>query len=118
MTLSRDKSASRWLVQGWGGLLSTFMAFFVANIGLMITAVAVNSFAKRWLGTWLPEGWTPSWYTSAWDEFQLASVLRVTAEVVLAVVVLSVLAGLPAAYALARRDFRGKRALMLLFLLP
>ena len=35
-----------------------------------------------------------------------------------AVVFLSLLIGVPAAYALARRDFPGKRALMLLFLLP
>jgi putative spermidine/putrescine transport system permease protein len=118
MTPQVDRSASRWLVQGWGGLLSAIMAFFVANIGLMIAAVAVNSFARRWLGTWLPEGWTTSWYSSAWDEFQLSSVLLVTAEVVLVVVTLSIVLGVPAAYALARREFPGKRALMLLFLLP
>jgi putative spermidine/putrescine transport system permease protein len=39
-------------------------------------------------------------------------------EVVLAVVFLALLIGVPAAYTLARRDFPGKRALMLLFLLP
>jgi putative spermidine/putrescine transport system permease protein len=37
---------------------------------------------------------------------------------VLAVVLLSLLIGVPAAYTLARRNFVGKRALMLLFLLP
>jgi len=94
------------------------MLFFVVNVGLLIAAVAVNSFGNRWFGTWLPEGWTASWYSSAWKEFQLASVLRVTAEVVIAVVVFSVLLGLPAAYALARRDFKGKRLVTLLFLLP
>jgi putative spermidine/putrescine transport system permease protein len=39
-------------------------------------------------------------------------------EVVAAVVFLSILIGVPAAYALARRNFRGKRLLMGLFLLP
>ena len=58
------------------------------------------------------------WYTAAWKEFQLGSVLFVTVEVVLAVVLLSMLIGVPAAYTLARRNFAGKRALMLLFLLP
>ena len=58
------------------------------------------------------------WYLAAWNEFQLGDVLWVTVEVVLAVVVLSMLIGVPAAYALARRDFAGKRSLMLLFLLP
>ena len=44
--------------------------------------------------------------------------LWVTIEVVAAVVFLSILIGVPAAYALARRDFRGKNLLMGLFLLP
>ena len=44
--------------------------------------------------------------------------LWVTVEVVLAVVVLSILIGVPAAYALARRNFRGKQLVLLLFLLP
>ncbi len=48
----------------------------------------------------------------------LTSVLVVTLEVALAVVAISVLVGVPAAYALARRDFPGKRALLVLFLLP
>ena len=94
------------------------MTLFLVNIGLMIAAVATNSFAKRWLGTWLPEGWTTSWYVSAWKEFQLDAVLVVTVEVVFAVVFLALLIGVPAAYTLARRDFPGKRLLMLLFLLP
>ena len=94
------------------------MTLFVVNIALMIAAVATNSFARRWLGTWLPEGWTTGWYTSAWKEFQLDSILYVTVQVVLAVVLLSLLIGVPAAYTLARRNFVGKRALMLLFLLP
>jgi putative spermidine/putrescine transport system permease protein len=94
------------------------MTLFVVNIALMIAAVATSSFARRWLGTWLPEGWTTSWYTAAWKEFQLFDLLQVTIEVVLAVVFLSLLIGVPAAYTLARRNFVGKRALMLLFLLP
>ncbi len=44
--------------------------------------------------------------------------LWVTVEVVFAVVFLALLIGVPAAYALARRNFPGKRALVLLFLLP
>ncbi|GMU70836.1 MAG: ABC transporter permease subunit [Burkholderiales bacterium] len=102
----------------WRSLLLGLMTLFVVNIGLMIAAVATSSFAKRWLGTWLPEGWTVGWYAAAWKEFQLGSVLWVTIEVVLAVVLLSLVIGVPAAYTLARRDFRGKQALMLLFLLP
>ncbi len=112
------RTASVWQERAWRGLLLGLMTLFVVNIGFMIAAVATSSFATRWLGTWLPEGWTTMWYTSAWKEFQLGDVLWVTVQVVLSVVFLSLLIGVPAAYALARREFRGKRALMLLFLLP
>ena len=108
----------RWLDRAWSALLWGMMAFFILNVALMIAAVATSSFARRWLGTWLPDGYTATWYTSAWKEFQLGDILIVTVEVVLSVVALSLLIGVPAAYTLARRDFPGKRALMLLFLLP
>ena len=107
-----------WFDRVWRGLLVGTMALFIVNVVLMIAAVATSSFAKRWLGTWLPEGWTTTWYTSAWNEFQLGSVLWVTVEVVFAVVLLALLIGVPAAYTLARRNFPGKRLLLLLFLLP
>jgi putative spermidine/putrescine transport system permease protein len=108
----------RWLDRVWSGLLWGLMTFFVVNIALMIASVATNSFARRWLGTWLPEGFTTNWYAAAWNEFQLGDVLWVTVEVVFAVVFLALLIGVPAAYTLARRNFVGKRLLMLLFLLP
>ena len=111
-------SSGSWFDRSWRALLLGLMTLFVINIGLMIAAVAVSSFARRWLGTWLPEGWTTTWYSAAWKEFQLGDVLTVTVQVVLSVVFLALLIGVPAAYTLARRDFRGKRALMLLFLLP
>ena len=104
-------SAARGLI--WG-----VMTLFVVNIGVMIAAVTTSSFARRWLGTWLPEGWTVRWYVDAWKEFQLDAVLWVTVQVVLSVVLASILIGVPAAYTLARREFPGKRWLMLLFLLP
>src|SRR4030081_3636543 len=111
-------AASAWFDRAWRGLLLGLMTLFVVNIAFMIAAVATSSFAKRWLGTWLPEGWTTAWYVAAWKEFQLDSVLWVTVEVVFAVVALALLIGVPAAYTLARREFPGKRLLMLLFLLP
>lgn len=107
-----------WFYRVWSGLLLGLMALFILNIALMVAAVATNSFARRWLGTWLPDGYTANWYVAAWKEFQLGDVLWVTAEVVLAVVALSILIGVPAAYALARREFAGKKLVMLLFILP
>ncbi|HYG88632.1 MAG TPA: ABC transporter permease subunit [Azospirillum sp.] len=102
----------------WNSLIWLLIGFFLLNLFGLIAAVGVNSFATRWLGTWFPAGWTTRWYFSAWEEFQLWDVLLVTMEVVLAVVLLSLLLGVPAAYALARREFGGKKLLTLLFLLP
>ena len=102
----------------WAGAVWTFVGFFVVNVLAMIAAVITSSFATRWLRSWFPSGWTTQWYGSAWTEFQLGDVLLVTFEVVFLVVVLSGLLGVPAAYALARREFPGKKLLMLLFLIP
>jgi putative spermidine/putrescine transport system permease protein len=102
----------------WAAAIWTLVGFFVLNLLAMIGAVVTSSFATRWLGTWLPTGFTTRWYSSAWDEFQLGDVLTVTFQIVFLVVFLSGLIGVPAAYALARREFPGKRLIMLLFLLP
>ncbi|KWZ35334.1 ABC transporter permease [Burkholderia anthina] len=104
--------------RAWKALVWGLMAFFLLNVMLLIATVAVNSVATRWFGTPLPQGFTLHWYAKAWEDFQLASVLWVTVEVVGAVVLLSIALGVPAAYALARVQFRGKRFALLVFLLP
>src|SRR6202789_3888464 len=102
----------------WAITIWTLVGFFVLNLLAMIGSVVVDSFGTRWFNTWLTAGFTPQWYTLAWNEFQLPDILVVTVEVVGAVVLVSGLIGVPAAYAMARRNFPGKRAVMLLFLLP
>jgi putative spermidine/putrescine transport system permease protein len=94
------------------------VAFFLINLFGLIMSVVVNSFGTSWFAGWLPQGFTTSWYADAWGEFALGEVLQVTLFITLAVVALSLLLGVPAAYALARRDFPGKRLVMLLLLLP
>ncbi|GAA0365437.1 ABC transporter permease subunit [Microbispora corallina] len=100
-----------WIV--WGGV-----AFFLVNLLALILSVVVDSFATSWFGDWLPRGFTMRWYAEAWDEFGLGDVLRVTLVVALAVVLVALALGVPAAYALARRTFPGKRLVLLLLLLP
>jgi putative spermidine/putrescine transport system permease protein len=100
-----------WLV--WGAV-----AFFLVNLFALIGEVVLNSLGKRWFDAWLPEGLTTQWYSQAWNEFALFDVLIVTLKVAAAVVAISLAVGVPAAYALARRDFPAKRLLLLLFLLP
>jgi putative spermidine/putrescine transport system permease protein len=102
----------------WAAAVWVLVGFFILNLLAMIATVVTSSFATRWLGTWLPVGFTTRWYTSAWSEFQLWDVLIVTFQVVGAVVLISGALGVTAAYALARRDFPGKKLLVLLFLLP
>ncbi|MCG5439879.1 ABC transporter permease [Micromonospora foliorum] len=100
-----------WVV--WGVVI-----FFFLNLLGVVASVLVSSFGRRWFDTWLPDGYTTSWYARAWDEFALLQVIVVTLEVSVLVVGLSLVIGVPAAYALARRSFPGKRLIFLVFLLP
>ncbi|MDQ0467814.1 ABC transporter permease [Labrys wisconsinensis] len=102
----------------WSTLVWVLTGFFVLNVAAMMATVVTSSFSTRWLQSWLPAGYTTRWYLAAWREFQLGDVLLTTFEVVGAVVLLSGLIGVPAAYAMARRDFSGKRLVLLIFLLP
>ncbi len=94
------------------------IAFFVVNLIGLIGTIVVSSFGSSWFNSWLPKGWTTRYYVTAWQSYQLPSTLIVTIEVALAVVAVGLILGAPAAYVLARRQFPGKRALMLCFLLP
>jgi len=107
----KPASVGGWLV--WGMIA----IFFVAMFALIFT-VFLDSIATTWFGSWLPDDFTTHWYGDAWAEFDLANVLLVTGQVAVAVVLISTLIGVPAAYALARRDFPGKRIVTVLFLLP
>ncbi|MEU9015236.1 ABC transporter permease subunit [Streptomyces sp. NPDC048479] len=99
-------------------LTGLVFGFFFINLAGVIGVPLVDSFGTRWFTTWLPDGWTTKWYGSAWREFSLGQVFWTTALTSVLVVGISVLVGVPAAYALARRDFPGKRLVLLLFLLP
>jgi putative spermidine/putrescine transport system permease protein len=111
----RDNTlASRlWRIAVWA-----VVVVFVLNVLAVIAVVVIDSVAARWFGTWLPPALTTHWYSDAWDDFQLTDILTVTFETVAAVVVIAGLLGVTAAYALARRDFPGKQAVMLVFLMP
>jgi putative spermidine/putrescine transport system permease protein len=104
-------SPSTWVV--WFAVA----AFFILLFGILFS-VLTDSFAREWFSGWLPAGYITDWYSSAWEEFNLGHVIAVTVFVALTTVVVSVLLGGPAAYQLARRNFPGKKLLMVLFLLP
>lgn len=102
---------STWFV--WAGTA----AFFIFLVGILVS-VMVDSLGTSWFNTWLPESLSTDWYTSAWDRFSMTSVIGVTLTVAFAVIVISVLIGVPAAYLLARRTFPLKKTVTVLFLLP
>ena len=104
-------SPTTWLV--W----AVTAAFFVLLVGILVSVV-VDSFGKSWFRGWLPGSWSTDWYTSAWDQFGMTQIIGVTLTVALAVIIVSVVVGVPAAYLLARRNFPFKRLVTLLFLLP
>ena len=110
-----DKTAGGRL---WAFTVWVVVGFFVLNLAGLIATVVVDSIGTHWFATWVPAGWTTRWYGMVWNEFQLPQILIVTIEVVAAVVILSGLIGVPAAYAMARRNFPGKRVALVLFLLP
>jgi putative spermidine/putrescine transport system permease protein len=96
----------------------TLVAFFFLILAGVVGSVVVNSFGRNWFDTWWPHGFTAGHYADAWHEFGLGHVLVVTLQVSISVVVIACLIGVPAAYALARRDFPGKRFVLAAFLLP
>jgi putative spermidine/putrescine transport system permease protein len=103
-------------LSGW--LVYATVVFFLLVVGGILLSVLMNSFASSWFGGWLPDGYTGKWYTFAVQEFGLWNVLLVTLIVVLSVTGISLLLGIPAAYALARRSFRGKSLVLGLLILP
>ncbi|MGW5127803.1 ABC transporter permease [Streptomyces sp. NPDC004069] len=110
---------SRWRrIRPGTWIAAVVFGFFFLQLAGVIGVPLVDSLGTRWFTSWLPQGWTTKWYGSAWREFQLGQVFWTTALVSVLVVVLSVVIGVPAAYALARRDFPGKKAVLLLFVLP
>src|ERR1700760_1433853 len=102
----------------WRLALYLFILGFILNMMGIVAHVVVSAFAKRWFGKPLPPAFTTDWFSYAWTNFELGQVLTITLFIALAVVVLALLIGFPAGYILARRNFRFKSALLLLYFLP
>ena len=102
----------------WRVLIWVLLAVYLLNLLGLIGSVVADSFATQWFDTWFPAGYSPHWYADAWKDFGITDLLLTTLEISLAVVFADLLLGLPAAYVLARRDFSGKRLVLLAILLP
>ena len=66
----------------------------------------------------LPKIFTTEWYRYLATDHDIFNLLWVTFTVAISVVVISLLIAFPAAYAMARYDFRFKGLILSLFLLP
>jgi len=102
---------SAWWVYAIVGVFGLLVA------GIFLSAF-LNSIASTWFGGWLPDAYTTKWYRFAASEFDLGHVLAVTIVVGLAVTLISLALGVPAAYVLARHAFPGRAALLMLLVLP
>lgn len=101
-----------------GVLFIAAIVIYMLNILGILFTVVLNSFSKGWFSGVLPKIYTTEWYKYAATDHNIVSLLQVTFMVVIVVVVVSLLIAFPAAYAMARYEFRFKGVVMTLFLLP
>ena len=94
------------------------MAIYLFNvIGILLTVV-LNSISKSWFSGIFPKIFTLEWYKYVAFDHDIPNLLLVTFTVAISVVVISLLIAYPAAYALARYNFKFKGVILSLFLLP
>jgi putative spermidine/putrescine transport system permease protein len=86
-------------------------------LGILL-AVVINSVSKAWYSGILPKHWTLDWYKYAGEEHNIPQIVGNTFVVAIVDVLIGLIIAFPAAYALARSDFKGKGLLLSLFLLP
>ena len=99
----------------WSLALYLFVLGFILNLLGIVSHVTVSAFAKRWFGTPLPPQFTTDWFVYAWNNFDLGPRAHRHRDRRASVVVLALMLAYPAAYILARRNFRGKALLLLLY---
>ena len=96
-----------------GRLLAWFTALVCAAPLLLLLAVATTT---QWRSGFWAEGFTLEWLTSGWE--RVAPHALYSLQVALTVLLLNILVGLPAAWALSRLHFPGRRVLLALINLP
>lgn len=99
-------------------LFTITIVLYVTNILGILLTVILNSFGKNWFTGIIPQVFTIEWYKYAANDHNIGQLLYVTFLVVVSVVVISLLVAFPAAYVMARNDFKFKGIVMTLFLLP
>src|ERR1700748_1755162 len=98
--------------------LTAYAGAVYAFLYLPIVVLVVYSFNRDGVGGFPPRHWTLDWYRTLFDDSAMWISVGNSAIVALSTVVLSMLIGFPAAYALDRYSFPGKGAFQRLVLLP
>ncbi len=99
-------------------VLYTIGALVMAFLLLPIIFIAALSFGdSRWL-QFPPPGWTLQWYRDVLYDPRWIDSILVSAKVGLVVMVLAVLLGLPASFAVVRGRFFGREVLRAFFISP
>ena len=99
-------------------LSTVYAATAYAFLYLPIVVLVVYSFNRDGVGGFPPRHWTLDWYRTLFADSAMWTSVGNSAIVALSTVVLSMLIGFPAAYALDRYSFPGKAAFQRLVLLP
>jgi putative spermidine/putrescine transport system permease protein len=104
----------------WSALIFyVVVGFFMLNLIAMVCTVVIDSLGARWFDSWLPQGlFTTQWYAFEFSDHDIIQLLSNTFIVAIGATLIALLAGFPAAYVLARKQFRFKGMLMGLYMLP
>jgi len=94
------------------------IGFFIVNVIAMVSTVVIDSFAQSWFKTILPPEFTGDWYTELSTDHNMSLLLGNTFLVAIVTTLLALAIAFPAAYLLARKQFRLKGLLYALLLLP
>ncbi len=100
-------------LQGIGRLLAWFTVLVCTAPLPLLLAVATT---RQWRSGFWAEGFTLTWLTSSW--VRIAPHALFSLQLALGVLLLNLLIGLPAAWALSRLRFPGRRLLLALVNLP
>jgi len=107
----RSSVAGRVLTRVVVGVLSVLLAVFI--LGPLVW-MGLSAFSKRWKApSLLPQSWTMSWWGTVLKGTELGHSFMLSLLFALAATLVSAIICLPAAYAMGRSSFPGRRVILL-----
>ncbi len=90
--------------------------FFAPYLQMILTALKSQEEITAIPSTYLPKKWAFSNFTGVWKEIPLATYLKSSFIISISATLIVIVIAIPAAYYVARNNFRGKKAFLLLVL--